>query len=191
MKNICGSQLEMINKKSYAKVSLILVSLPFFGAIYLDTFTTAFLAVPAMLYLSAVILKATSLLIRRKQVRDNLVILVTALLFLPVTYSALLLSNRGMRELTAQRTQVLRKLRPVFLEYAEDNKRFPENLDQMVPNYLKEIPAVLLNDNRKDSYKRIAYSGEKETGTFSYHSMRGPDSSISYDIAKDEFTRDQ
>ena len=180
----------MINKKSYAIVSLTLVTLPFFGAIFLDTFTTAFLAIPAMLYLSAVILKVISLLIRRKQVRDNLVILVTALLFLPVIYTALLLSNRGMSELTAQRTQVLRELRPVFLKYTEDNKRFPENLDQMVPNYLEEIPAVLLDDDTQDSYKRIAYSGEKETGIFSYHSMRGPDSGITYDIAKDEFTRD-
>ena len=95
-----------------------------------------------------------------------------------------------MSELTAQRTQVLRELRPVFLKYTEDNKRFPENLDQMVPNYLEEIPAVLLDDDTQDSYKRIAYSGEKETGIFSYHSMRGPDSGITYDIAKDEFTRD-
>ncbi|MDU9048481.1 MAG: hypothetical protein Q3M30_06500 [Candidatus Electrothrix sp. Rat3] len=50
----------MINKKSFAIVSLILVTLPFLGAICLDTFTTAFLAVPAILYLSAVILKAAS-----------------------------------------------------------------------------------------------------------------------------------
>ena len=181
----------MINKKNFAIVSLTLVSLPFFSAFFLDTFATAFFAIPAILYLSAVILKAASLLIRRKQFRDNLLILVTALLFLPVIYSTLLLSNRGMRELTAQRTQVLRELRPVFLEYAEDNKRFPENLDQMVPNYLKEIPAVLVNDKRKDSYKRIAYSGEKETGLFSYHSIRGPDSGVVYDIAKDKFIHDQ
>ncbi|XCN72697.1 MAG: hypothetical protein Q3M24_20785 [Candidatus Electrothrix aestuarii] len=181
----------MINKKSYAIVSLTLMILPFFGAIYFDTFTTAFLAVPAMLYLSAVILKAASLLIKRKHVHDNALIMVTALLFLPVIFTALLLSNRGLRELTAQREQMLQELRPVFLKYAEDNKRFPENLEQMVPNYLEEIPIVLLNDKRKDSYKRIAYSGEQETGVFSYHSMRGPDSGITYDIAKDEFTRDQ
>ena len=181
----------MINKKSYAIVSLTLLILPFFGAIYLDTFTTAFLAIPAMLYLSAVILKATSLLIRQKQVRDNLVILVTALLFLPVIYTALLLSNRGMRELTAQRTQVLRELRPMFLKYAEDNKRFPERLDQMVPNYLEEIPAVLLNNSTNDSYRKIEYSGREATGFFFYYSIRGPDSGITYDIAKDEFTYDQ
>ena len=181
----------MINKKSYAIVSLTLLILPFFGAIYLDTFTTAFLAIPAMLYLSAVILKATSLLIRQKQVRDNLVILVTALLFLPVIYTALLLSNRGMRELTAQRTQVLRELRPMFLKYAEDNKRFPERLDQMVPNYLEEIPAVLLKNSTNDSYRKIEYSGREATGIFFYHSIRGPDSGITYDIAKDEFTYDQ
>ena len=181
----------MINKKSYAIISLTLVILPFFAAICLDTFATVFLAFPAILYLSAVILKATSLLIRQKHVRDNAVILVTALLFLPVIYTALLLSNRGMSELTGQREQVLRELRPVFLEYAEDNKHFPETLDQMVPNYLADIPAVLLKNNTEDPYKRIEYSGREETGFFSYRSMRGPDSGVVYDIAKDEFTYDQ
>lgn len=92
--------------------------------------------------------------------------MVTALLFLPVIFTALLLSNRGLRELTAQREQILRELRPIFLEYAEDNKHFPENLDQMVPDYLAEIPAVLLKDSTDDSYKRIEYFGREETGIF-------------------------
>ncbi|MDU9048479.1 MAG: hypothetical protein Q3M30_06490 [Candidatus Electrothrix sp. Rat3] len=85
----------------------------------------------------------------------------------------------------------MRELRPIFLEYAEDNKHFPENLDQMVPDYLAEIPAVLLKDSTDDSYKRIEYFGREETGIFSYHTMRGSDSGVIYDIAKDKFTHDQ
>ena len=180
----------MINKKSFATVSLTLLALPLFGALCLDTFTTAFLVLPAALYLSAVILKTTSLLIRGKHIRDNLIILTSALLLFFVLFLAVRPSDKGVNELTAQREQVLRELRPVFLEYAEDNKGFPETLDQMVPDYLVEIPNVLVNNGTEDSYERIEYFGRKETGIFSYHSIRGPDSGVVYDIEKDTFTSD-
>jgi hypothetical protein len=85
----------------------------------------------------------------------------------------------------------MQELRPVFIQYRQDNGTYPSALDDLVPGYIQEIPAELINDGREDPYKKIYYELQGEDqALFYFRTIRGPDSAAVYNINEDTFWYD-
>jgi hypothetical protein len=100
-------------------------------------------------------------------------------------------SNRDMTELTKARRAVLSELRPVLLRFKADTGSFPSSLELLVPQYLTQIPAELQNAPDIEPVKRIRYEALDDTVRFSYHVIRGPDSTEVFDAVKNSFILDK
>ena len=74
------------------------------------------------------------------------------------------------------------------MPYRQENGTFPVALEDLVPEYIQEIPAELVNDGRDDPYRKISYElhGEDEA-VFVFHTIRGPDSAAAYYIHNNSF----
>lgn len=99
-------------------------------------------------------------------------------------------SNRDLAELTEMRRAELRKIQPVLLRYKTDTGQFPANLDMLVPRYLPGIPDVLRGGGT-EAVKQIRYDPQEATALFTYHVIRGPDSTEAFDVAKGSFVRNR
>jgi hypothetical protein len=100
-------------------------------------------------------------------------------------------SNRDIKTLTESRHAALKELRPVLLRYKEDTGKFPSKLEALSPQYLPQIPAVLKEQAETEAVKRIRYESNGETAQFTYHVIRGPDSTEVFDVTKNTFTRNR
>lgn len=97
-------------------------------------------------------------------------------------------SNSDLTELTRVRRAALSELRPVLLRYRADTGSFPQTLEILVPQYLPQVPAVLLNAPDAEPVKCIRYEVLTDTVRFSYHVIRGPDSTEVFDVVKNDFS---
>jgi len=181
--------------KKYAKftiVGTVLLVLPWYAACRADMFTTAMACIPALLFFLASFIMALARALTKKDGRYNLVILLASVVLTLSLALPMSMSNRGLYALTAQRIQSMKALRPVFLKYRHDNGVYPPTLDELVPHYVAEIPPELINSGNGDPYKRITYTlqGGGEP-VFDFRTIRGPDSSASYNVHTDSLWHDQ
>jgi hypothetical protein len=179
------AQLPGAGTKKYLKFSLIsaaFLALPYYFAFTSDMFGTMVVSLPALIFFPISFLAALVKAIRKKDIRYNLVIMGTCLLIIPSLIAASKISNRGLFELTQKRVQIMKELKPVFAKYKMENGDYPGALDDLVPEYLPEIPAELVNDGKEDPYKIIYYSRSHDGPVFYFKTIRGPDASASYNV---------
>jgi hypothetical protein len=100
-------------------------------------------------------------------------------------------SNKDLTELSKARRAALTELRPIILRYRADTGSFPKTLEALVPQYVPQIPAVLLNVPDVEPAKRIRYEPTDDNVRFSYHVIRGPDSTEVFDVVKNSFIRNK
>ena len=85
----------------------------------------------------------------------------------------------------------MKELKPVFAKYKMENGEYPHDLEDLVPEYIPEIPAELVNDGKDDPYKKIYYTLSHEGPVFYFKTIRGPDASASYNLDTDTLWHDQ
>ena len=134
---------------------------------------------------------AIARMIARKEIRYNVIImgccvLLTFSLGIPARKA-----NRGLYKLTAKRIEIMKELRPVFVQYRQDNGTYPGALEDLAPKYLPEIPTELMHDGRDDPYKRISYTLEGGQPFFYFSTIRGPDSVAIYNMDEDTLWHDR
>ena len=174
--------------RKFAITAAVLLALPWWAAFRLDMFGTALACFPAFVFFVASFIAATVRMIKQKEILYNLIIMGLSVLLAVSLGGPAGVSNQGLSSLTAKRKVIMQELRPVFIQYRQDNGTYPSALEDLVPGYIPEIPAELVNDGRDDPYKKISYElqGEEEA-LFIFRTIRGPDSAATYDIHNDSF----
>ena len=176
--------------RNFVITSAVLLVLVWLAAFTLDAFSTMLLCMPAVIFFFASFILAFVRMITKKGIKHNLIIMGLCVL---LTFSLGLparVSNRGLHELTAKRKATMQELRPVFIQYRQDNGTYPTALADLVPEYISEIPVELINDGSDDPYRKIFYEVQGEEAVFSFRTIRGPDSRATYNIHKDSFWHD-
>ena len=158
--------------RKFAIISAVLLALVWWAALTLDMFGTMMLCMPTIIFFFASFILAFVRMVTRKGIKHNLIIMGLCVL---LTFSLGIpakMANRGLYKLTAMRKATMQELRPVFIQYRQDNGTFPTALEDLVPGYIQEIPAELVNDGRDDPYREISYElhGEDEA-VFVFHTM--------------------
>jgi len=184
-------EVTMRKYRKFAIASAVFLALVWWAAFTLDMFGTMLAFFPAFIFFLASFILAMVRLIRRKEIKRNLIIMGLSVL---LTFSLGIpakVANRGLYELTAKRKVIMQQLRPVFIQYRHDNGTYPSALEDLVPGYIQEIPAELVNDGREDPYKKIYYELQGEDqALFYFRTIRGPDSAAVYNINEDTFWYD-
>jgi hypothetical protein len=96
-------------------------------------------------------------------------------------------SNRDLADLTKMRRSTLTEIRPVLLRYKAETGSFPRTLELLVPKHLPQVPTVLQNAPDVEPAKRIQYESLGDTARFTYHVIRGPDSTEVFDVTSNKF----
>lgn len=178
----------MIKYRKYAITAAVVLALPWCAAFTLDAFGTLMICSLVFIFFLASFLLATIRLIARKEVKYNLVIMGLSIILAISLILPPIAANRGINQLTAKRKEMMQALRPVFIQYKQDKGTYPSALENLVPNYISEIPAELVNDGSDDPYRKIYYDlQEEEKAVFIFHTIRGPDSVAIYNIQEDTF----
>jgi hypothetical protein len=188
------SETLSVSAKKYIKFGIIsaaILAFPFYCAFTSDMFGTAMVSTPVMIFFAARLLFALVKAIQKKQIRYNLIVMGACLLIIPSLIAGIKISNRGLYELTQKRMQIMKELKPVFATYKTENGEFPKALEDLVPEYIAEIPAELVNDGKDDPYKIIYYTRSYEGPVFYFKTIRGPDASASYNVDTDALWHDQ
>lgn len=183
-----------VNAKKYLKfafISAAFLALPYYCAFTADMFGTGMVSMPALIFFAVRSLIALVETIKKKQIRYNLIIMGACLLIIPSLIAAIGISNRGLFALTQKRMQIMKELKPVYAKYKMENGEFPYALDDLVPEYIPEIPAELVNDGKDDPYKEIYYTLSDAGPVFYFKTIRGPDASASYNLDTDTLWHDQ
>ena len=175
----------------FAIISAAVLALPYYFAFTSDMFGTAMVSMPVLIFFAVRFLVASVKAIQKKQTRYNLIIMGACLLIIPSLIAGIKISNRGLYELTEKRMQIMKELKPVFEKYKMENGEYPYDLDDLVPEYIPEIPAELVNDGKDDPYKIIYYTLTSGGPVFDFKTIRGPDASASYNVATDTLWHDQ
>jgi hypothetical protein len=178
--------------KIFIIILVLSIIAAYWAALKLDTFATGIVASIPTLYFVTKALKSLWQLIKRQEVRTNLVIGLGSILgFLLMTHACGVVSFHGIRELTEQRKQTLNELRPILMKYKEENGCYPNKLQDLTPKYLHAIPPELVNDGKDDYYKKITYEVINCEAQFIFYQMRGPDSRVTYHISKNTYEYEQ
>ena len=138
----------------FAIISAAFLVLPYYGAFTSDMFGTGMVSMPALIFFTVRFLGALVKTIKKKQIRYNLIVMGACLLIIPSLIAAIGISNRGLFGLTQKRMQIMKELKPVFVKYKMENGEYPYALDDLVPEYISEIPAELVNNGKDDPYKK-------------------------------------
>ncbi|MDQ7089648.1 MAG: hypothetical protein Q9M50_03265 [Methylococcales bacterium] len=108
----------------------------------------------------------------------------------PVAYFFLVI-DKDIRELNQQRRFAFKKIRPAFLNYKTDHFRFPRYLEALVPDYLLEIPDVLITPKKTNhGILKINYQGDENTAKFTFYISYLPLSGIDYEVMSDQYNSD-
>jgi len=100
-------------------------------------------------------------------------------------------ANRDITELTQARYTAFKQIQPVMFRFKTDNGHFPQRLEELVPKYLPAVPGVLVSVPEDEAARQIQYESKGETARFSYHIIRGPDSTEVYDVVQGNLQRNQ
>ena len=115
------------------------------------------------------------------------IIALTVVLFLfssPLLYFIFVI-DKDIHQLNQQRRIAFVQIRPAFLKYKEKHGKFPARLDKLEPDYITQIPSVLINVDKKGHRNlRINYQTDEKTATFIFHVSHAPIPVMSYDIGE-------
>ncbi len=100
-------------------------------------------------------------------------------------------ANSDLTDLTQSRRSALAEVRPILLRYKLENGDFPQTLDVLVPKYLPQVPLALQNAPDVEPVKRIRYESSGGLARFTYHVIRGPDSTEIFDVVGNSFQRNR
>ncbi len=175
----------------FAIITAVFLTLSYWAAFNTDMFGTAFASLPAMIFFIVNIIIALISIIKKKQIKHNLMVTGCSIFLIFSLGIPIKISNRGLHELTQKRMQILKELRPVFLKYKTENGAYPVSLDDLVPKYIQEMPRELINNGKDDPYKKISYTLTEGGPVFAFRTIRGPDSAAVYNVDKDTLWHDQ
>lgn len=174
--------------RKFAITAAVVLALPWCAALTLDAFGTLMICSLMFIFFLASFILAAIRLIARKEIKYNLIIMGLSVLFAFSLMLPPMAANKGMNQLTAKRKEIMQTLQPVFIQYRQENGFYPSALEDLVPKYISEIPAELINDGHSDPYKKIRYElQDKDKAIFIFHTIRGPDSTAIYYIHEDTF----
>lgn len=94
----------------------------------------------------------------------------------------LLVEDREIQAVNAERAKVFEPVRQALLAYHKERQRFPESLDELVPRYLTAIPPVLAIRDHADPVMNISYQRDGDGAHFVYRTTHGPDSRAVFDV---------
>jgi hypothetical protein len=167
------------------------VVLAYCAAIKADMFATGFVSVPAIIYCTLRLIISGFKACGNIDSKYNATRAISSLLLIVLFGHALIFSNHGLSELTSTRKQIIKDLKPVFIEYHSDKGHYPISLEDLVPNYIEAIPEELINNGDEDPYKRISYDVADGGPEFSFRTIRGPDSAASLNVITGEYWQNQ
>lgn len=165
--------------------------LPYYMAITRDTFATMVFAFPAFLFFLFSFIVSSIKIFRKEERKYHLIKTMSSLVLIFSLIIPLTLSDRGLSELTKKRTQIIKGLKPVFVEYLDENGHYPNTLQDLIPDYIQAIPNELINDGIEDPYKKISYTLEKGQPVFYFRTNRGPDSAARLNVVSGKYWHDQ
>jgi hypothetical protein len=93
--------------------------------------------------------------------------------------------------LTKRRTQTIKGLKPVLVEYLDEKGHYPITLEDLIPDYMQATPNELINDGIEDPYKKISYTLEEGQPVFYFRTNRGPDSVARLNVVSGKYWHDQ
>ena len=174
--------------RKFAIAAAVFLALVWLAAFTLDMFGTMMACMPAIIFFFVSFILAFVRMFTRKEIKHNLIIMGLCVL---LTFSVGIpakFANRGLYDLTAKRKVTMQAMRPVFIQYRQEKGCYPSALEDLVPKYISEIPAELINDGHSDAYKKIRYElQDEDKAIFIFHTIRGPDSAAVYNIHEDTF----
>ena len=177
--------------RKFAITAAVVLTLPWCAALTLDAFGTLMICSLVFIFFLASFILAVIRLIARKEIKYNLIIMGLSVVFAFSLILPPMAANRGMNQLTLKRKEIMQSLRPVFVQYKQNHGTYPSALEDLVPEYIPEIPPELVNDGREDPYKKIYYELQGEDqALFHFRTIRGPDSAAAYNIHEDTFWYD-
>lgn len=101
-------------------------------------------------------------------------------------------SNAELQQLNESRKNIFSQVRPAFLQFREENGRFPKTLEELVPKYLPSIhPELQLDGFPSIKSGHIIYEGDNENAVFSFRYVHGPDGNAKYDVVKNKYWYEQ
>lgn len=131
-------------------LSALFIIVAYWAAFKLDTFATGLVAFIPICYFIATVIHSLLQLIKRREVRTNLIVGLGSIIAFVLILNAFIVSDHGLRDLTKRRIQTLNDLRPILLKYKGERGFSPHNLQDLVPDYLRAIPPELLNDEKEN-----------------------------------------
>ena len=143
-------------------IAFVLLVLPYYTAFTSDTFGVGIVSFPAFIFFISSFLFYAVRLILRKNVKISSIKTISSLILIVSLGIPLHLSDRGLRELTRKRVQIINELKPVFVKYRSENGCFPVSLEDLVPEYIEAIPKELINNGKHN----IGYLAEKAVFIF-------------------------
>ena len=176
--------------KFYTIAAAFLI-LSYYMAITNDTFATMVCTLPAFLFFLFSFILSLINTFRKEERKYHLIksmssLVLTLSLIIPLT-----LSDRGLSGLTKRRIQMIKGLKPVFVEYLDEKGHYPRTLQGLIPDYIQAIPNELINDGMDDPYKKISYRLEKGQPVFYFRTSRGPDSAARLNVVSGEYWHDE
>ncbi|MCB0336108.1 MAG: hypothetical protein KDD62_07370 [Bdellovibrionales bacterium] len=103
----------------------------------------------------------------------------------------ILVQDREIQALNEKRKIAFQEIRPAFLKFHSERGSYPVSLEELVPDYLPELPEVILDSNSDDPALAIEYTLEENAPRFYFRTTHGPDSKASYDIESNSYNYEQ
>jgi len=94
-----------------------------------------------------------------------------------------LVANEDLIALHSARLGDLAAIRPAVQRYRAEQGRYPPRLENLVPGYLPQLPASLVNRAESESVTRLSYHADRAGARAAFNRHRGPDSRVEYDFA--------
>jgi len=98
-----------------------------------------------------------------------------------------------LRQLSRQREAVFEHIQPAFLQYKQQYHKFPKLPEALVPEFLKNLPAVLNNKNFDKAAYQVKYwrSADGLNAKYIYRDCLGPDCRASFNLLTGEKWHDK
>jgi hypothetical protein len=172
-------------------ISVLFIIAAYWAALKFSMFATGLVAFIPVCYFLAKGVKSLWQLVKGREIRTNLIIVLVSIIGFVFMIHALKFSDHGLQDLTKHRMQALNQLRPILLKYKEERGCYPNKLHDLVPDYLQVVPPELLNGEKEDWYKNIIYEVVKGEASFIFFRIRGPDSRVTYHVSENRYEYDQ
>ncbi len=121
-------------------------------------------------------------------IQNIVALMIVLVIFLsPLGYFFLVI-DKDIHQLNQKRRVAFTQIRPAFLKYKTVHDKFPSHLNQLVPNYITEIPSVLIaSKNGSHGSLKIDYTIDKNNAKFIFYLSHVPLTSVIYDIETDKY----